>query len=201
MPSKALGAMVCSSQCDKSSLTRPGTVLNAWLSSFWMGLLAKMRSRRKGMSWNVPEGTAVSRLCDRSSSMRFVRPRKARSSIWPMRQLRRKTRCRFRRPARTKVSRGRIWMLLPERSSTWVAESTPSGIVISERSVHSTVCLPPFHLHVHADGQFPPIPALFSTSTVTTRIRSAFRFLLALIVHQTSNLSIKLPVGVTSLID
>ena len=52
-----------------------------------------------------------------------------------------------------KASRGKICRLEPDRSSTWVSGSTLEGSVIRPRLRHSTVCLPPFHLHSQTLGQ------------------------------------------------
>ena len=91
---------------------------------------------------NVAVGTDVRRFPDRFSSTRLVRPRKAVGSIWPSLQSERKSFCRFKRPRREKTSRGRIWRLFPDKSSTWVSISTFSGIDIWPLSRHSTQRFP-----------------------------------------------------------
>ena len=91
---------------------------------------------------NVAVGTDVRRFPDRFSSTRLVRPRKAVGSIWPSLQSERKSFCRFKRPRREKTSRGRIWRLFPDKSSTWVSTSTFSGIDIWPLSRHSTQRFP-----------------------------------------------------------
>uniref|UniRef100_A0A182PZF4 Uncharacterized protein n=1 Tax=Anopheles farauti TaxID=69004 RepID=A0A182PZF4_9DIPT len=153
-PSNACGAIVWMLQNDRSSFVRAVTFRNAWLSIFWMWLRASVRSRSDTMCWNAADGTAVSRFTDRSSSTRFVRPANAPSSIWPIRQLRMYSFCRFSRFDRTNVSFEMICRLFPDTSSTCVEWSMFSGIVNRLPLRHSTACLPPFHLHWHADGQF-----------------------------------------------
>lgn len=101
--------------------------------------------------------------------MRFVNPLNARSSICPIRHRFRNTLWRLRSPDRTKVSLGRICRLFPDKSSTWVSGSTLSGMVMRPLSVHSTVCLPPFHLQVQGDGQVPPKPPHGTNNSTATR--------------------------------
>ena len=82
-----------------------------------------MRTWRTGRTLKSPEkvgvGTEVRRLLERSSSTRFVRPRKAVGSIWPILQCESLSFWRFRSPCRLKTSRGKICRLLPPRSRTW----------------------------------------------------------------------------------
>src|SRR5699024_3142276 len=112
------------------------------------------------------------RLCDKSSSIRFVNPLNARSSIWPIRQRLENTRWRLSSPDLTKASRGGICKLFPDKSNTFVSGATLSGIVMISLSMHSTVCLPPFHLQVHGEGQLPPRPPQgTSTSSATSSRR------------------------------
>uniref|UniRef100_A0A8W7P8S3 Uncharacterized protein n=1 Tax=Anopheles coluzzii TaxID=1518534 RepID=A0A8W7P8S3_ANOCL len=153
-PSNACGAIVWMLQNDRSSLVSAVTFRNAWLSIFWMWLRASVRSRSDTMCWKAADGTAVSRLIDRSSSTRLVSPANAPSSIWPMRQSRMYSFCRFSRFDRTNVSFEMICRLLPDTSSTCVEWSMFSGMVNRLPLRHSTACLPPFHLHWQADGQF-----------------------------------------------
>uniref|UniRef100_A0A182J4R5 Uncharacterized protein n=1 Tax=Anopheles atroparvus TaxID=41427 RepID=A0A182J4R5_ANOAO len=168
-PSNACGAIVWMLQNDRSSLVSAVTFRNAWLSIFWMWLRASVRSRSDTMCWNAADGTAVSRLTDRSSSTRLVRPANAPSSIWPMRQSRMYSFCRFSRFDRTNVSFEMICRLLPDTSSTCVEWSMFSGIVNRLPLRHSTACLPPFHLHWHADGQFgSPLAAASSSPNATS---------------------------------
>uniref|UniRef100_A0A182TJP2 Uncharacterized protein n=1 Tax=Anopheles melas TaxID=34690 RepID=A0A182TJP2_9DIPT len=127
-PSNACGAIVWMLQNDRSSLVSAVTFRNAWLSIFWMWLRASVRSRSDTMCWKAADGTAVSRLIDRSSSTRFVSPANAPSSIWPMRQSRMYSFCRFSRFDRTNVSFEMICRLLPDTSSTCVEWSMFSGM-------------------------------------------------------------------------
>lgn len=167
MPTNALAAISCSSHPDRSNRTRPVHFWNASGPTRCMGLPASDRSRSSGTSANVAVGTAVSMFRERSISTAFVRPRSARLSIWPIRHRDMYTRCRLSRPSRANKLPGSICRLFPDTSNTCVAASMPDGTVINDLSRHSTLCLPPFHLHWHASGQASAWTALALTTAST----------------------------------
>lgn len=112
-----------------------------------------LRRIKDGMSPNIAVGIAPSWFSERSNSTRFVKSLKAWSSIVEMEHWDRKIRCKFTIFLLTNSSFLSTWSLFPVKSKTWVAESRLSGTSSRFLLMHSTVCLPFFHLHVQNFGQ------------------------------------------------
>ena len=97
--------------------------------------------------------TSVSLLLERSSSTRFVRPRKAFGSTDIRLHLAQETLCRLIKPRREKCARPKVGMSFPETFKTWVFRSTVVGMDASVWLEQSTVILESLQMHWHFRGQ------------------------------------------------
>ena len=101
---------------------------------------------------NSKELTSVRMLLDRSSSTRFVRPRKALGSTDPRLHLAHATLCRLIRPRREKWARPNVGMSFPETLRTCVLRSTVVGIDANVWLEQSTVIFESLQMHWHFLG-------------------------------------------------